>query len=140
MKPFILFAALALLAGAQSTKRTTPLGSTVFDWAKLEAKATKTGERREVTDGPTATFANFESHITTIEAGLVPHAPHRHPDEEIVILKEGTLDVTTGGRTQRVGPGSMMFFASNEEHGMKNVGTTRATYFVIRAVTAATPK
>ena len=140
MKLIAYFAAFALLVTAQSAKRTAPLGTTVFDWNKMVVKTTKTGERRDITDGPTATFTNFESHVTTIEAGLVPHAPHKHADEEIVIIKDGTLEVTHGGLTERAGPGSMLFFASNEEHGMKNVGTTRATYFVIKAVTGATPK
>ncbi len=140
MRSIIIFSIGALVVAAQSAKRTAPLGSTVFEWTQLAAKATKTGERREVTDGPTATFTNLEAHITTIEAGLSPHAPHRHPDEEIVILKEGVLEVLHGGKTERAGPGSILFFASNDEHGMKNVGATRATYYVIRSVTGSTPK
>ena len=114
--------------------------SAIFDWTKMAVKKTATGERRDVINRPTATLKNFESHITTIEAGLVPHAPHRHADEEIVIVKEGTLEVTVEGRTERIGPGSMFFFASNEMHGTKNVGEGRATYFVIRIVTEASSK
>ena len=113
--------------------------SAVFDWAKLEVTKTATGERRSIVDRPTPTMTRFESHVTTLEAGLVPHAAHRHPDEEIVIVKEGTLEVTINGKTQRAGQGSMFLFASNEMHGMKNVGEGRATYFVIRVATAATP-
>ena len=116
------------------------LGSTVFDWARLEPKPTKVGERRDVVDATTATMANFECHITTLNAGEAPHAPHRHPDEEIIFVKEGTLEVMINGQTQRTGAGSMFFFASNELHGMRNVGDGRATYHVVRIVTAATPK
>ena len=111
----------------------------VFDWAKLAAIKTAKGERRGVVDKPTATMTRFESHVTTIEAGLEPHDAHRHPDEEIIIIKQGTLEVTINGKTQQAGEGSMFFFASNDLHGMKNVGASRATYFVIRIVTAATP-
>ena len=111
----------------------------VFDWTKLVVARTPNGERRSIVDGPTKTMAKFESHVTTLEGGRVPHAPHRHPDEEVVIVKDGTLEVTINGRTQQAGAGSMFFFASNDMHGMKNIGTSRATYFVIRVVTAATP-
>ena len=111
----------------------------VFDWTKLVVAKTANGERRSIVDRPTATMANFESHVTTLEGGRVPHAPHRHPDEEIVIVKDGTMEVTINGQTQQAGAGSMFFFASNDMHGMKNIGTTRATYFVIRVKTAATP-
>ena len=111
----------------------------VFDWTKLAVAKTANGERRSIVDKPTRTIANFESHVTTLEGGRVPHAPHRHPDEEIVIVKDGALEVTVNGQTQQAGAGSMLFFASNDLHGMKNIGTSRATYFVIRIKTAATP-
>lgn len=116
------------------------LGSTIWDWANLSAKPTPKGERREVVDTPTATLVNFECHITTLRAGEMPHAPHRHPDEEIILIKEGQLDVTINGRTQTAGAGSILFFASNDEHGLKNSGSTIATYYVMRIVTEATPK
>ena len=116
------------------------LGSVAWEWAALPVIPTPKGERREVVDSPTATLANFECHITTIKPGEVPHASHHHPDEEIVLLKEGQLDVTINGRTQTASPGSILFFASNDEHGLKNSGTANATYYVMRIVTAATPK
>ena len=55
-------------------------------------------------------------------------------------MKEGTVDVTINGHTQQAGPGSIVFFGSNDEHGLKNAGATAATYYVVRVVTAATPK
>src|SRR5438445_731504 len=66
------------------------LGSTVFNWEKLPAKTTPNGERREVANNPTATLATFESHITTLNPGQASHLPHRHPQEELIIVKEGT--------------------------------------------------
>ncbi len=116
------------------------LNSAVFDWEKLPVTQSKVGERRAVLDGSTVTLVNLESHITTINAGEMPHAAHRHPDEELILVKEGTLEVTINGQSQRGGPGSVFFYASNDMHGMKNVGDARATYHVIRMVTAATPK
>ncbi len=115
------------------------LGSSIFDWEKFTVKATKTGERRDVTDLPTLTLANFECHITTLKAGEAPHAPHHHPDEEIILVKEGELDVTINGTTQRAGPGSICFLSSGDEHGWRNVGDTAATYYVLRLKTEATP-
>jgi len=115
------------------------MGSSVFDWTKLEAKATKTGERRDVTDRPTSTLVNYECHVTTLKAGEAPHAAHHHPDEEIVLVKEGQLDVTIKGVTQRVGPGGIVLITSGDEHAWKNVGDTAATYFVMRLKTEATP-
>jgi quercetin dioxygenase-like cupin family protein len=116
------------------------LPSTVFDWEKAEVKTTKTGARRNVVDSPTMTLANLESHVTTLNPGESPHPVHHHPDEEIVLIKEGSVAVTLKGATQTIGPGSIAFFASNDEHTLKNVGTTPASYYILRVVTAATPK
>lgn len=116
------------------------LRSGIFDWEKLTVKPTKVGETRAVLNGSTVTLKNLESHITTVNPGEASHAAHRHPDEEVILVKEGTVEVTLNGQSQRAGPGSIFFFASNDLHGMRNVGTTRATYHVIRMVTPTTPK
>jgi quercetin dioxygenase-like cupin family protein len=116
------------------------LGSTVLDWADLPVQANKNGERREVVNSPTATLANLEVHVTTLNPGLAPHAPHHHPDDEFILVKEGAVDVFINGKTETAGPGDIAFFSSNDEHGLKNNGTVPATYYVMRVVTAATPK
>ena len=126
--------------GATAAALPGKLVSRVFDWEKLEAKVTPTGARREVVDSPTVTLTNFECHITTLNPGGAPHAAHRHPDEEIIVVKDGVMEATINGVAQRGGPGSIFFFGSNDEHGMRNVGGTTATYYVLRIVTAATPK
>jgi quercetin dioxygenase-like cupin family protein len=115
------------------------LKSGVFDWEKLQVKPTKTGEGRAVLNGSTVTLKNLESHITSVNVGEASHAAHRHPDEELVIVREGTLEIAINDKTYRATPGSICFFASNDLHGMRNVGDTRATYHVIRMVTATTP-
>ena len=106
--------------------------SSIFDWARLKAEATKTGERREVFDAPTATLERFECHITTLNPGEVPHDPHRHPEEELMIVKEGALEVLQNEKKSRVEAGGMIFCASNELHGLRNIGTNRATYYVLK--------
>jgi len=106
--------------------------SSVFDWSSIEAKQTKTGARRDLFDSPTATLDQLECHVTTLNVGEAPHPPHQHPEEELIVVKEGTIEAMQNGVTKRVGPGSMIFEASNEPHGMRNVGETPATYYVIK--------
>jgi quercetin dioxygenase-like cupin family protein len=57
----------------------------------------------------------------------------------MVIVQKGTLDVLENGEWKRVGPGSVIFNASNQLHGLKNSGTEQAVYHVINWKTAATP-
>ena len=62
----------------------------------------------------------------------MPHAAHKHPDEELMIIREGTLEAVQNGVTNRVEAGGIIFCASNEMHGLRNIGTNRATYFVLK--------
>jgi quercetin dioxygenase-like cupin family protein len=123
---------------AHNQSPTRPSG--ILDWTKLTAQPTKTGERRDVLKGSTATMESLTCHATTVNAGDASHAAHRHADDEIVIVKEGTMEVTINGQSQRAVAGSVLFFASNDLHGMRNAGDTRLTYYVIRMITSATPK
>jgi XRE family transcriptional regulator, regulator of sulfur utilization len=106
--------------------------SAAFDWNAIEAKTTKVGARRQFFQSATATLDELECHVTTINAGEAPHAAHKQPDEELIIVKEGILESTFNGQTQRLGPGSVIFLASNQMHGFRNVGQTPATYHVIK--------
>jgi quercetin dioxygenase-like cupin family protein len=94
--------------------------------------ADKTGFTRKFFQRPTATLDELECHVTTLNPGESPHAPHKHPDEELVIIKEGTVEAFLNGQTRRAGPGSVIFQASNQMHGLKNVGAAPATYHVIK--------
>jgi quercetin dioxygenase-like cupin family protein len=49
----------------------------------------------------------------------------------MVFLRDGQLEVNIMGEITRVGPGSVVYFASNQEHGFRNVGTTTARYQVL---------
>ena len=122
----------AAVAGLSQAAGTPQMRSRVFQWAQLKPEASKTGERREVFDAPTATLDRFASHITTLNPGQAPHPAHKHPEEELMIVRQGTLEVTLNGQPTRVETGGMIFCASNEMHGLRNVGTTKATYFVVK--------
>jgi mannose-6-phosphate isomerase-like protein (cupin superfamily) len=124
---------VAGLALAQSAGKPV-MHSCFFNWADLKVTPTKQGERRAVFDAPTPTLSNLEFHITTLNPGEMPHLPHRHADEELMIVKEGTLAAIQGDKTNTVEAGGIIFEASNELHGLINIGTNRATYFVIKYV------
>jgi len=47
------------------------------------------------------------------------------------LIREGTVELTVEGKSTRIGPGSVGFVRSNDEHGIKNIGSVPATYFVV---------
>jgi len=132
-------AGVSLSAAALAQGAPAILGPMVWDWNTLEARKTDVGELRNVVRQPTATLSELEIHVTTLNPGIASHPPHHHPNEEIVIVRTGTVEVLSGGMWKRLGPGSIIFNASNSEHALKNVGTSPATYDVINWKTPATP-
>jgi XRE family transcriptional regulator, regulator of sulfur utilization len=114
------------------------MGFSVYDWNSIPAQKTETGEVRQFFRAPTATLDQLEVHATTLNPGLASHPPHRHANEEIILVDQGTVAVFGNGVWKTVGPGSVIFNASNSLHGVKNAGTTPATYHVISFVTDKT--
>ena len=124
-------ATLAAVAWADSVAP-RPMPSSNFEWRDLKVVPTDKGEKRDVFRQRTATLDQLEMHVTTIRPGERPHDPHRHWEEELIIIKEGTLESVQNGETVRLGPGSVIFEASGDLHGFKNIGDVPATYYVIK--------
>lgn len=118
---------LVAVAAAGTASAGTPLPSKTYRFEDLTVK----GKSRAVLDGETHSGFAIDIHITELGPGEAPHPPHHHVHEEMVMIHEGTLEVTISGKSVKIGPGSTAYVASNEEHGWRNVGTTRALYFVL---------
>jgi quercetin dioxygenase-like cupin family protein len=139
----ILLVALICLAGCASGPRDSltaspaappkPLmRSRVFQWSDMQEHASDVSTVRNVFDSPTVTLDGYSCHITTLNPGKEPHPPHRHPEEELLVIKEGTLEVMQNGVTNQVSAGGMVFCASNELHGWRNTSSAPVTYYVIK--------
>jgi len=107
------------------------LPSGIFSYNELTVQKNTTTEIRQMLTGATHSGYRLDLHETALAPGEMPHAPHRHLHEELLLIREGTVEVTVGMKTSRLGPGSAVYIASNEEHGWKNVGSTPAKYFVM---------
>jgi quercetin dioxygenase-like cupin family protein len=120
-----LLSAGLFAASAKAQKMTLP--SHVYRFDDLTLK----GTGRAVFDGLTHSGFHIDLHETELAPGAAPHPPHKHEHEEIVMVREGTLEATIEGKVSVAGPGSVIYAASNEMHGWKNVGETKAHYFVL---------
>ena len=121
----------ALAAAGVAEAQTPALPSKTYSFDDLPIRTNGLNKTRSVLDGSTHGGYPVEMHITELAPGLAPHPPHHHAHEEMIMIREGTLEVTIAGRSTKLGPGSVAYVASNEEHGWRNVGTTRAQYFVL---------
>src|SRR5687768_4223955 len=115
----ILAASLTLACVSMAQAPKAVLDSTAWKWPDIAARDTDVGQYRHVVRQPTRTLQELEMHITTLKPRTASHAPHTHANEEMVIVKEGTLQAHVNGQEIVVGPGSVLFFASmqrSEEH------------------------
>jgi XRE family transcriptional regulator, regulator of sulfur utilization len=124
-----VFLTLSLIA--QTEQKQGLQRSAVFDWNSIPPKPTESGSVRPFFRGPTATLDSLDIHVSTLDPGKAPHPPHKHLNEELVIVKEGTLEVLENGETKRVGPGSVLFVGLSQLSGIRNSGPGTVTYYVV---------
>ena len=125
---------LPALAAMNAPGQDSRLPSRSFRFEDLQARPSgpdRKNRARAMLDGKTHTGYRIEMHQTELAPGMAPHPPHRHVHEEMILIWQGTLEVTISGQKSTLGPGSAAYIASDEEHGWRNVGATQASYFVL---------
>lgn len=123
---------LLLLSQARSWASELPsLASKAYRFEDLSIDKESHAAYRDILEGRTHTGDYLEVHETVLEPGAAPHPLHHHVGEEMFLISSGTVEATVAGKTTKLGPGSAFFVASNDEHGLRNVGDTPAQYFVI---------
>jgi quercetin dioxygenase-like cupin family protein len=125
-----LSALLPALAAAQTAPKKA-MASRVFLYEDLPVKANGENRSRAFFNGETHTGYAIEMHETSLGPGMAPHGAHSHAHEELVIVREGTVEVTIAGKKSILTPGSVAYVASGEEHGVHNAGQGRATYYIM---------
>ncbi|MGA7158976.1 MAG: cupin domain-containing protein [Acidobacteriaceae bacterium] len=132
------FASLGGLMGkAQETKGsaadTTDMAvSKVFRYDEMKVSHYANGGwGRAVMHGTLPTGEFVEVHETMLPAGQMPHPPHRHRNTEFVLIRQGKLEFLNDGKPEPAGMGDVIYTASNQMHGLKNVGDAPALYFVV---------
>jgi (S)-ureidoglycine aminohydrolase len=133
MKYFFFLITIFFSALSSKAQKTDPLAPEVYYWNKLESQKEETRVRRQVLEGSTNSLSYFEVHTSTLEPGRTPHPPHKHDDqEELMIVKEGTVKITIAGVSKILGPGSIAFAMPGDDHGIENAGNTAATYYILK--------
>ncbi|MEZ5400693.1 MAG: cupin domain-containing protein [Bryobacteraceae bacterium] len=116
---------LAFLPAAAA--KTLPNGATGAQAAKMTKEPF--GDLRIYYEGPTEILKSMTAGSLLLKAGMSPHAPHQHPEEEFMVITEGTGEISVEGKVTKVGPGSMMYCGANKPHGIVNTGKTPLLFY-----------
>src|SRR5580698_10208678 len=116
------------------TKTSGPvLQSAVVKAAGIRPEGAAPGAKAYVQfNGPTEQLAALASGFVMLEPGAQPHPPHRHPEEEIMIVGGGTGEFFLNGVTTQVKTGDAIFAEANVLHGVRNTGQTPMTFYFIK--------
>ena len=107
------------------------LVSQAYPFESLTVHENGSFRSRAILTGKTQSGVALDLHESELQIGRMPHPPHQHPHEELLLIREGQIDITIAGETTRLSSGSVAYIASNELHGWKNTGTHTASYFVV---------
>jgi quercetin dioxygenase-like cupin family protein len=119
------------MAAAPLAAASKGMPSQCLRYEDLPVKVNGENRSRDVFKGQTHSGFPIDMHETELAPGKAPHPPHHHVHEELVVLREGTLEVTISGKTTTLGPGGVVYVNSGEQHGWRNAGQTRARYYVM---------
>jgi mannose-6-phosphate isomerase-like protein (cupin superfamily) len=109
--------ALPFLAGLASAEN-GELSSLVLDPSSTKLTHENYGDLRIYFDGATEQLRRLTIGCLALKAGMVPHPPHQHLEEEIMLVTEGAGEITVERKASAVAPGSMMYCGAQRMHGI----------------------
>jgi len=124
-----LFGALPPMA-AEDTKQQLP--DTVVDIAHAQLQSGPFGELRVHFEGATPQARAVTAGSARLKPGMAPHPPHQHPEDEFLIVAEGTGEISIEERVTKVGPGDIAFCAGNKMHGIRNTGGGAMVFYFFK--------
>ena len=131
-RQFLLAAAAAMAGGAAA-----PAFAKLADGVSGPATAKETheypfGVHKIFVQGPTDMLRFMESGSLALEPGMEPHPPHRHPEEEFLLVAEGEGEISVEGEITKVGPGSLMYTGGDRLHGILNTGAKPLLFYYFK--------
>ncbi len=131
-RDFFHFAALPALAGLAGEAFAEKLPNSTRGAGEATLTHETFGDLRVYYDGPTGQLSAMTAGSLRLKPGMSPHPPHQHPEEEIMVVTEGTGEITVEGKATQVSPGSMMYCAAGKLHGVQNTGKTPLLFYYFK--------
>jgi len=122
-------AALAVAVGRLDAASGVRLPSGTLDAGQANVTHEPFGDLAIYYTGATDQVQSMTAGSLRLKPGMSPHPPHQHPEEEFMVITEGTGEIVVDGRTTKVVPGSMMYCAGGTLHGILNTGKAPLLFY-----------
>jgi mannose-6-phosphate isomerase-like protein (cupin superfamily) len=130
-------AAMGSVAEAQTAPTPAPADvlsqAKVFPFEQLPVrKMANGGESRDVLRGVLTTGEVIAVHESEQPAGTPPNPAHTIQHTEVIVIIQGTVIFEHDGKSDKVGPGGVLFVTPGTLHTVRNIGETPARYCVVQ--------
>jgi quercetin dioxygenase-like cupin family protein len=122
-------AGVNVLAALAASGATAKVANATFDAQKAKLTKENFGDLKIYFEGPTDQLKSMTAGSLRLKPGMSPHPPHQHPEEEILLVTEGSGEILVNGKTNQVSPGVMMYCAGGQLHGITNTGKTPLLFY-----------
>lgn len=122
-------AGMPLMAAAAAEGPAKKWPNVTMDPSKARKVPDPSGELLIYHEGPTDQLKLMVAGSLRLKAGMSPHPPHAHPEEEFMVVTEGTGWIEIEGQRTNVAPGSLMYCAGNKPHAIMNTGKTPMLFY-----------
>ncbi len=128
-RDILLLTALPAISALAASGDAAKLPNITLDPTRAKLERQPFGDLRTYFDGPTDQLRSMTTGSLLLKPGMSPHPPHQHPEEELMIIAEGSGEIVVEGKVTKVGPGTMMYCAAGKLHGVKNTGTQPMLFY-----------
>jgi quercetin dioxygenase-like cupin family protein len=119
---------LTMIAAAAENK----LANGTVDKSQAKVTHEEFGDIRVYHEGRTDQLGALTFGSLLLKPGMSPHAPHQHPEEEIMILTEGAGEISVEGKVTKVAAGSSMYCGAGKLHGIVNTGKSPLLFYYFK--------
>jgi mannose-6-phosphate isomerase-like protein (cupin superfamily) len=122
-------AAFQAMAGAAAGAK---LPNGTIDKGKAKVTREPFGDLNVYYEGSTDQLGTVVFGSLQLKPGATPHPPHQHPEEEIMILTEGSGEISVEGKITKVSAGTSMYCAAGKLHTIVNTGKTPLLFYYFK--------
>jgi quercetin dioxygenase-like cupin family protein len=123
---------LAAFQAMASAMAADKIPNATMDQGKAKLTREPFGDLRIYLDGATDQLKALTFGSLLLKPGMTPHPPHEHPDEEIMLVTEGTGEISVEGKVTKVAAGASMYCAAGKLHAIVNTGKTPLLFYFFK--------